>query len=328
MANSELQRVVTSPPLLTDLAIDQSAVPESFIGARIAPDYEVPSFRFSYPIYGKELILGTLDDAKSVKGEYKETEIEQDSDTSELMEHGLKAAISKRERLEAQKAESRDAIDPQFTLQVRTAAAIRAQVQRRREYLISLKFTSPAVYSAGHTDDTVAPMFDTADDILAAIDTLRQKVIDDSGFAPNFAIVGQYYRMALRRNASFRGLLPTTQVQAVTQDALAELLQVDTVEWGSPVIAANADAQPAPAYDDVLWLGYVNPATNSKQPTFARTFWMPYEDGRQAYSGTINILPEDTMWVWYAEMYETVVTGKDLGALLHGGRAADAAAAP
>lgn len=312
-----LERVVTPRPIVGQLAIDNSAVPESFIGLELAPEYEVDTYRFLYPVYGTELLQGAEDDKRGVRGEYKEIDIAQEMKEASLQEHGRKAKMDARERQEARAAERRGGVDPTLALEARLAAACRAQVVRHKEYEIAKAFNSTGNYSASHLDATIDPLADDADVILAKFDTLRQAIVDDTGFEPNVASFGRYARQALRRNPSFRDLMPADSTKVVTQQVLADLFEIPRVIWGSPVISMGKGKKPAPMWDDVIWLGYVDPNTNAKTPTFARTFWMPYEDGNKFFAGDIQMRPEPITWVWYAEMYETVILGKDLGALIH-----------
>src|SRR5687768_5037227 len=130
MPSSELTRRQMSRPIIAALAVEQTQIPEDFVGQFIAPDFQVDEFRFDFPIFGNEHFEAEDDDAVGLFGEFKEVRIGEKMDSASLFERGRKAKIARSELQAAQAAERRMPGAVQ-NLKVRYASVLRAQVLRR-----------------------------------------------------------------------------------------------------------------------------------------------------------------------------------------------------
>jgi hypothetical protein len=319
MPNATLERLATSRPLVAAAAIDRSQVPGDFVGQLIAPDFQVDSFDFDYPVFGNEALEAEDDDAVGNKGEFKEVKISEGTDSGNVFEHGRKALISRQEMQASNNADrmarqSGRAGSAQFNLRVRYAAVLRQQVLRRREIIIAKLATTSGNYDGSHVSPTLNVRTDA--DLREKVRVMSQTIVDDTGFEPNTAIVGRGARFGMEVNAAIQDFMADNAPKFVTLDFLKQYLGLANVYFGGALSKKTSKSAATPIWDNVIWIGYVDPTANGGGGTWARNFWMPYEGGGRADTQEIVVGNERNTWLSYAEMYNPVIVGADFAALI------------
>lgn len=325
--STTLQRLQMGRPLVARAALDQTPIPENFVGQFVAPDFQVDSFKFDFPKFGQEWMEAEDDDAVGNKGEFKETKIFEGTDSASLFERGRKAMVSRAELQAAQIAERMASqnggnANAVFDLKVRIASVLRGQVLRRSEYLILKKLASSGMYKASHVAGGVGSPI--AGPVNVRTDTtLREKfmlagqhIADATGFPPNTAVVGRGARFGLDLNPAVTSSLPDNAAKFVTPEFLVQFIGLENVYYASAMSKRNAKAKAIPIFDQFIWIGYVDPTVNGGGPTFMRNFWMPYQDGQRAQATELAIGVEGNVWLSYAQMENAEVVGQDYGFLI------------
>jgi hypothetical protein len=203
-----------------------------------------------------------------------------------------------------------------------------------REVRVATLFTTAANYNGSHTvtkaggqEWNLVPA-----NVLTDLDTAIAKVALDAMVPQNMltvAIPQPVWDVAIKRNSSILGLIQYSERGVVTQDLLANLLGVKEVIL-VPVQAAGAAPETegmdiltgyATSYlwGDNVWVGYIAPNTNVKQPTFALSLnWQAGTGGQQRRVKQYRMADEgqEGDWIEVAEAVREVITFKDAGYLI------------
>lgn len=319
MPNTTIQRTMISRPVIAGLAIDQQKVPEDFIGEKIATPYQVDAEDFVYPVFGNEGLEAHDDDLRGLDAEFKEVKIAEAYRAATIDEHGLKARLDRRRIRAAKKADQISGASGANTqgnrLKARVAAVLRMKVLRRKEILIARAATSPATYKALHRRNDVN--LSTEPDIRGAIEAAKMIVSGDCGFMPNTAVIGKTAQAQMGLNAQILDSLPNDRIRVPTMEDFKTFFGITNIYDGTALAKQNKAGIARPIWDDVFWLGYVDPTPNSETITFMRNFFMLWENGMVGDVNEIEIGNERFVMMSYAEMYRPTVVGQDCGFLFY-----------
>lgn len=324
-ANATIERAMISRPVVAGLTIDLQKIPENFIGDQLATPFQVDAEAFDYPIFGNEGLEAGDDDLRGLDAEFKEVKIAESFGAAEIDEHGLKSRLDRRRIRASRRADqlsgAAGANSGENRLKARTSAVLRMKVLRRREIIISNLATAPANYSGvanavgSHKFNNINLATDV--DIRAKVDALKITIMGDSGFEPNIGLLGRTARFQLGQNPAVIDAMPADASKVPSLEFLQEFFSFPKLILGTALSKRTAKAKALPIYDDVFWMGYVDPTPNSETLTWARTFWMPWENGLEADVNEIEIGNERFVMMSYAQMYRPTIVGKDCAGLIY-----------
>lgn len=324
-ANATIERAMISRPVVAGLTIDLQKVPENFIADQIATPFQVDAEAFDYPIFGNEGLEAGDDDLRGLDAEFKEVKIAESFASAEIDEHGLKSRLDRRRIRASRRADqlsgAAGGASGENRLKARTSAVLRMKVLRRREIIVSNLVTSPANYS-GVANAVGSHKFNninlaTDPDVREKVELMKLTIMGDSGFEPNIGLLGRKARVQLGLNPVVIDAMPADAPKVPTIEFLATFFNFPKLIMGTALSKRTAKARALPIYDDIFWMGYVDPTPNSETLTFARNFWMPWENGLEADVNEIEIGNERFVMMSYAQMYRPTIVGRDCAALIY-----------
>lgn len=275
-----------------------------FIGLALCPIAPVNKREFTYPIFGKENLLG-VDTKKSPKGETPKLGLEHSSATGKCEDHAFAVELDKQARE-----------DDEVGATTRAPRAAMDVIMQRHEVLVKDLIFNAANYVTGlkATLTTTGQWTHADSDPVAAVNTAKSAVRNKVGLEPNVLVIGGAVLDALRVHAKIRSYLPDNQLGVVDETILARIFGLEKVLVGKG-ITSNSEGTVSPIWGDFAALIHVKATsegiTDLQEPCFAKTF------ARRGYPVTDGWYNDDTEVQYYrtTHCYKVALTHPEAGYL-------------
>lgn len=213
-----------------------------------------------------------------------------------------------------------------INLDIATTNFVTQQLLLRREKVFVSRYLQSGIWTGAGGDFTPSVKWDTTNSTpISDIETLKQQVESQTGFAPNTLVLGPRLYASLKNNISIIDRIKYTQRGLITEDLLAGLFGVDRV------LVARATQDLSPEGSEVASMSYlVNnagllcysaPAPSLMEPSAGYTFsWTGYfgagNGGNRIMSFRMEHLKSDRI---EGEMaFDMKQIGSDLGVYITG----------